>query len=60
MDISYPSFDERLDNPEIQSCINHPQPLVQGDPVAIWLICACFVVAALLVIGAVAWPVRSS
>lgn len=50
MNYVYPSFDERMDNPEKQSCINHPQaPLVKGDPVAVALVCACFIFACLLV-----------
>lgn len=59
MNYVYPSFDERMDNPEKQSCINLPQPLVQGDPVAVALVCACALVALVLAVGAVAWPVKS-
>lgn len=50
-DEPYESFDLRQEQPERhQSVLNPPQPPpVKGDPVAVALVCACFVIACLLV-----------
>ena len=54
MDYDYESFDVRAENPtRWQSVLNNPDPVVKGDPCAVWLVIACFVVALVAITGLV-------